>query len=128
MFLNDFTCNSYGIQTNLKLNEDYIILNKGEPKENCPKAIIRPGTGLGMGYLIKNKNDKYYTIGNSEGGHQNFYRKNKKFFELVKNQYNLKYVNIENICSGQGMVPLYKFLLEKEKGKNNINNIDREKY
>ena len=25
------------------------------------------------------------------------------------------------------MVPLYKFLLEKEKEKNNINNIDREK-
>ena len=130
LFLNDFTCNSYGIQTNLKLNEDYIILNKGEPKENGPKAIIGPGTGLGMGYLIKNKNDKYYIIGNSEGGHQNFPRKNKKFFELaefVKKQYNLKYVNIENICSGQGMVPLYKFLLEKEKEKNNINNIDREK-
>ena len=71
-FLNDFTCNSCGIQTNLKLNEYYIILNKGEPKEKDPKAIIGPGTDLGMGYLIKNKNDKYYTIGNSEGGHQNF--------------------------------------------------------
>ena len=59
-----------------------------------------------------------------------FLEKIKKLFELaefVKNQYNLKYVNIENICSGQGMVPLYKFLLEKEKEKNNINNIDREK-
>ena len=133
LFLNDFACNSYGIQTNLLLDEDYIIINEGNPKENGAKAIIGPGTGLGMGFLIKNKNDKYYTLGNSEGGHQSFSRKNKKFFELaefVKKEYNLKYVTIENICSGQGMVPLYKFLLKKEKEEKNIDdlsNIDREK-
>jgi glucokinase len=132
LFLNDFACNSYGIQTKLKLNEDYIILNEGEPKENGAKAIIGPGTGLGMGFLIKNKNDKYYTIGNSEGGHQGFSRKNQKFYELaefVKKEYDLKYVTIENICSGQGMVPLYKFLLQKEKEDNNlkdINDVNRE--
>ena len=130
LFLNDFACNSYGIQTKLILDEDYIIINEGNPKENGPKAIIGPGTGLGMGFLIKNKDDKYYTIGSSEGGHS---RKNKKLFELaefVKKEYNLKYVTIENICSGQGMVPLYKFLLKKEKEENNINdlnNIDRDK-
>ena len=130
LFLNDFVCNSYGIQTKLKLNEDYIIINEGEPKEGGGKTIIGPGTGLGMGYLIKNKNDKYYRIGNSEGGHQNFSRKNQKLFELaefVKKEYNLQYVTIENICSGQGMVPIYKFLLEKEKKENNSNEIDREK-
>ena len=133
LFLNDFACNSYGIQTKLKINEDYTVINEGEPKEGGAKAIIGPGTGLGMGYLIKNKNDKYYRIGNSEGGHQNFSRKNKKFFELaefVKKEYNLEHVTIENICSGQGMVPLYKFLLEKEKEENNINDlneIDRDK-
>ena len=84
-----------------------------------------------MGYLIKDKKNKYYTIGNSEGGHQGFPRKNKIFFELaefVKNEYNLKHVTIENICSGQGMVPLYKFLLKKEQEKGfDINNIDRDK-
>jgi len=133
LFLNDFVCNSYGIQTKLKLDEDYIIINEGEPKENGAKAIIGPGTGLGMGFLIKNKNDKYYTIGNSEGGHQSFSRKNKKYFELaefVQKEYDSKYVTIENICSGQGMVPLYKFLLQKEKEENNlndINSVDRDK-
>ena len=133
LFLNDFACNSYGIQTKLKLDEDYIIINEGEPKENGAKAIIGPGTGLGMGFLIKNKNDKYYTIGNSEDGHQSFSRKNKKYFELaefVQKEYDSKYVTIENICSGQGMVPLYKFLLQKEKEENNlndINSVDRDK-
>ena len=132
LFLNDFACNSYGIQTKLKLNEDYIIINEGnKEKKDGPMGVIGPGTGLGMGYLIKDKKNKYYTIGNSEGGHQGFPRKNKIFFELVefvKNEYNLKHVTIENICSGQGMVPLYKFLLKKEQEKGfDINNIDRDK-
>ena len=129
LFLNDFACNSYGVQTKLILDEDYTVINKGEPKENGAKAIIGPGTGLGMGYLVKNIKDKYYTIGNSEGGHQNFSRKNKIFYELaefVKKEYDLQHVTIENICSGQGMVPIYKFLLKKEKEENESNNIDRE--
>ena len=132
LFLNDFACNSYGIQTKLKLDEDYIIINEGDKeKKDGPMGVIGPGTGLGMGYLIKDKKNKYYTIGNSEGGHQGFPRKNKIFFDLaefVKNEYNLKYVTIENICSGQGMVPLYKFLLKKEKEKGiDLDKIDREK-
>ena len=131
LFLNDFACNSYGIQTKLKLGEDYIVINEGKPNKEGPIGVIGPGTGLGMGYLLKEKKNKYYTIGNSEGGHQNFSRKNKLFFELaefVKNEYNLEHVIIENVCSGQGMVPLYKFLLRKEQEKGiNFNDIDREK-
>ena len=117
LFLNDFARNSYGIQTKLKLGEDYIVVNEGKKNKEGPIGVIGPGTGLGMGYLLKDKKNKYYTIGNSEGGHQNFSRKNKLFFELaefVKNEYNLDRVITENVCSGQGMVPLYKFLLKKE--------------
>ena len=130
LFLNDFACNSYGIQTKLILGDDYIVINEGQKNKEGPIGVIGPGTGLGMGYLLKDKKNKYYTIGNSEGGHQNFSRKNKIFFELaefVKSEYNLEHVTIENICSGQGMVPLYKFLLKKEQENGiNINNIDRE--
>jgi len=130
LFLNDFACNSYGIQTKLKLGDDYIVINEGQKNKEGPIGVIGPGTGLGMGYLLKDKKNKYYTIGNSEGGHQNFSRKNRIFFELaefVKSEYKLEHVTIENICSGQGMVPLYKFLLKKEQENGiNINNIDRE--
>jgi glucokinase len=130
LFLNDFACNSYGIQTKLKLGDDYIVINEGEKNKEGPISIIGPGTGLGMGYLLKDKKNKYYTIGTSEGGHQNFSRKNRYYYELaefIKKKYNIQYVTIENICSGQGMVPIYKFLLEKEKEITNINNIDRDK-
>ena len=130
LFLNDFACNSYGVQTKLVLNKDYSIINQGEPNPDGAIALLGPGTGLGMGYLMKNKNDKYYIIGNSEGGHQFFASKNKELFELVefvKKEYNLNYVIKENICSGQGMVPLYKFLLQKEIEEKGINGVERDK-
>ena len=118
VFLNDFTCCGYGIQTNLKLNEDYIILNAGEVTEGGGKTVIGPGTGLGMGYLVKEPTCEFYTIGNSEGGHQDFCPKNEQLKELreftmkLLGQTNL---SIERICCGQGLVPIYKYLREKNK-------------
>lgn len=119
VFLNDFACNGYGIQTKLKLNEDYIVLNDAKPQEGGAKAIIGPGTGLGMGFLIKDKTNEYYTIGNSEGGHQDFTPKEKKYFEFrefYRKLTGLENLSIERVCSGQAMIPLYKFLLQYEKG------------
>ena len=59
IFLNDFVCNGYAIQTNLKENVDYLKLNNVSAIKDGPKLMIGPGTGLGMGFLLKNKNDKY---------------------------------------------------------------------
>lgn len=117
VFLNDFACNGYGIQTKLKLNEDYIILNDVKPQEGGNKAIIGPGTGLGMGFLVKDPLNEYYTIGNSEGGHQDFTPKTERYFrfrEYYKKLFGYENLSIERILSGQGMIPLYKFLLEEE--------------
>ena len=63
VILNDFICNGYGVQTDLKINEDYIPLNNVQAQEGGPKLMIGPGTGLGMGYLLKDKDSDYYTIG-----------------------------------------------------------------
>ena len=86
LFINDFACNAYGIQTNLIKDEDYIIINDVPAEEGGPKGIIGPGSGLGNAFLIKNPDNKFYTI-----------------------------ICIERICSGQGLIPMYKYLLEKEK-------------
>ena len=40
IFLNDFVCNGYSIQTNLKENEDYIKLNDVITKKDSTKLII----------------------------------------------------------------------------------------
>jgi glucokinase len=118
IFLNDFTCNAYGIQTNLKIDEDYIVINDVPEEKGGVKGIIGPGSGLGNAFIIKDPENKFYTIGSCEGGHMDFFSKNKKHFELA--EFTKKFLGqellcIERICSGQGLIPMYKFLLEQEK-------------
>ena len=118
VFLNDFTCNAYGIQANLKKDKDYIVINDVPEEKDGVKGIIGPGSGLGNAFLIKDPENKFYTIGNCEGGHIDFICKNKLQFEL--GEFTKKFINqdticVERLCSGQGLIPMYKYLLEKEK-------------
>ena len=113
IFLNDFVCNGYSIQTDLKENEDYIKLNDVTAKKDGPKLMIGPGTGLGMGFLLKNKKDKYYIIGSSEGGGQDFVGKTEflmKLKEFIRDEVGLGNVSIGKMCSGRALIPIYKFL------------------
>ena len=112
VLLNDFTCNGYGVQTDLKLGEDYIIINDAKPKEDGPKLIIGPGTGLGMGYLLKDQESEFYSIGPSEGGHQDYNAKTKDNFalrEYFKQTLGNPELSIERILSGQGLITIYKY-------------------
>jgi glucokinase len=118
IFLNDFACNAYGVQTNLQINKDYIVINDVPPQEGGVKGIIGPGSGLGNAFLVKNPENKFYTIGSCEGGHMDYIAKNKKHFELgelTKKLLGQDLICIERIASGQGLVPMYKFLLQEEK-------------
>ena len=113
IFLNDFVCNGYAIQTNLKENVDYLKLNNVSAIKDGPKLMIGPGTGLGMGFLLKNKNDKYYIIGSSEGGGQDFAAKSEflmKLRKFIRDELGLGNVSIGKVCSGRSLIPIYKFL------------------
>ena len=113
IFINDFVGNGYAIQTKLKENEDYVVLNKVKPKKDGPILMIGPGTGLGMGFLLKNKEDKYYTIGSSEGGGRDYSPKsefNLKLRQFVKDEVGLENVSLGKICSQRSLIPIYKFL------------------
>ena len=86
--------------------------------EGGSKGIIGPGSGLGTAFILKEPENKFYTIASCEGGHINFSCKNKKYFELA--EFTKKFLGqeilcVERICSGQGLIPIYKFLLEQEK-------------
>ena len=114
VLLNDFACNGYGVQTDLKLNEDYVILNDVEPQENGPKLIIGPGTGLGMGYLLKDEASEFYTIGASEGGHQDYTAKSKEDYEIrefFKKSLGNEELSIERVLSGQALITYYKYFI-----------------
>ena len=113
IFLNDFVCNGYAIQTNLKENIDYIKLNNVTPITGGPKLMIGPGTGLGMGFLLKNRKNKYYLIGSSEGGGQDFSAKSEFLLKLrnfIRDEVGLGNVSLGKICSGRSLIPIYKFL------------------
>lgn len=113
IFINDFVGNGYAVQTKLKENIDYVILNKVQPKENGAKLVIGPGTGLGMGFLLKNEEDEYYTIGSSEGGGRDYSPKNEFYLKLrafIKEEYKIENVSLDKMCSSRSLVPIYKFL------------------
>ena len=113
ILLNDFTCNGYGVQTDLKLGEDYIVINDVKAQEDGPKLIVGPGTGLGMGYLVKDQESDFYSIGASEGGHQDYTAKTKDNYalrEYFKKTLGNTELSIERVLSGQGLIIIYKYL------------------
>ena len=66
-----------------------------------------------MGYLLKDEENEFYTIGSSEGGHQDYTAKNQEYYELrefFKKSLGNKELSIERVLSGQGLIIIYKFL------------------
>ena len=117
IFLNDFYCKGYAIQTDLKIGEDYVIINNGEPQENGQKLIIELDKDLNMEYLVKNKDSDYYSITNSEGRFGYFGAKNKEnydFMNYYKNTLGNSDLSIQKILSEQGLIIIYKYLKFKE--------------
>lgn len=119
IFLNDFVCNGYGIQSNIKEGKDYININ-GKPLNTIDKKfIIGPGTGLGVCYLIKNEGEEYYNVYGSEGSHQDFAPKDLMDFEYLqylKKYYNEINISTEKACAGPALIPMYQYLKSYYKG------------
>ena len=107
----------YGIQSKFKKGTDFTMLNDKTIDPNGPKAMIGPGTGLGMGYLVKDSTSNYYQVRPSEGGHQDFAAKTQiefKYMMYLKKHYNVEHVSIERACCGPAIVAMYRFLSEEE--------------
>ncbi len=108
--INDFQAVGYGIEG--LGNKGCVVLQKGEPVKQGPRAVIGAGTGLGQGILIWNK-DHYEPIP-TEGGHASFGPTDELQAELAR--YLLRttgHTSYELILSGQGLVRLYTFLKER---------------
>ena len=93
--------------------QDILTINKGEPVENSPIAIIAPGTGLGESFLTWNGSQ--YVAHGSEGGHSDFAPTDERQIRLL--QYLLPlfgHVGVERVCSGIGVPNIYEFLRDKE--------------
>jgi glucokinase len=93
--------------------QDVLTINKGEPVENSPIAVIAPGTGLGESFLTWDGSQ--YVAHGSEGGHSDFAPTDARQIRLL--EYLLPrfgHVGVERVCSGIGVPNIYEFLRDKE--------------
>ncbi len=113
MLINDLEANAWGIAT---LEEkDVVQLNKvkGNPVGN--QAVISAGTGLGEAGMSWDGNQ--YHIFASEGGHGDFAPRNEIEIDLLRYlSVRFGHVSYERIVSGPGLVNVYHFLRDTNRG------------
>jgi glucokinase len=89
--------------------EQRLTLSAGLPEPQGVLAVIAPGTGLGMAYLVPGPGG--YRAFPSEGGHMSFAPRGDEEVELhafVRGRFG--HVSFERICSGSGVPNIYDYL------------------
>lgn len=93
--------------------EDLFTLNPGTPDPTGNKAVIAPGTGLGIAVLIWT-GARYYAFA-SEGGHTAFSPRDAqevKLMAFLTRRYG--HVSFERVCSGSQLPNIYAYFLENK--------------
>lgn len=111
LFINDFTAQALAITKTQP--EDLVQVGGFQPIENAPKAVIGPGTGLGVSGLVPSACGYVPLAG--EGGHTSFPPFDDT--EVMIWQYAKKkhgHVSAERFLSGAGLVLIYDALAERE--------------
>jgi glucokinase len=106
--LNDLEANAWGIQA--LGPEDLAVLNEGDPRATGNAAVISAGTGLGEAGLYWD--GERHRVFASEGGHADFAPRGEVQLELYRFlAAEIGHVSYERVCSGMGIVNIYRFLL-----------------
>ena len=111
LFLNDFTAQALAITRTLA--EELLQVGGLAPVEGAPKAVIGPGTGLGVSGLIPSPAGYVPLAG--EGGHTSFPPfddAEMAVWQYAKQRYG--HVSAERFLSGAGLVLIYEALAERE--------------
>ncbi|QOW64330.1 glucokinase [Campylobacter hepaticus] len=115
ILINDFTAQAYAIS---KMSTADLIQIGGTSCEiNAPKAVLGPGTGLGVSGLIPCHNGGYIALA-GEGGHTSFSPFDDTevaIWQYAKKKYG--HVSAERFLSGSGLVLIYEALADREKVK-----------
>ncbi len=117
--INDFTAICYGIPVFLETAPERIESLPGSPPSRPLKsgdviAVVGPGTGLGVGFLLK-RNSSFLALP-SEGGHTTFAPTDQTTWDLQqflgkREGYPLGW---EPFVSGRGLSNVFAFLLSRE--------------
>ena len=106
--VNDLQANARGIE--VLEADDFAVLNAGEQHADGNRAVLSAGTGLGEAGLIW-AGSRYHAVA-TEGGHVDFAPRNELEIDLYRflaDEYG-GHVSYERICSGIGLVNIYRFL------------------
>jgi len=91
---------------------DLVTLNPGVPAERGNIAVIAPGTGLGIGFLVWTETG--YRAYASEAGHTAFAPRDDREIELLKFlRCRYGHVSFERVCSGGFLPNIYDFLRQQ---------------
>jgi len=93
--------------------EAFFTLNPGNPDPKGNKAVIAPGTGLGIAFLVWT--GARYRAFASEGGHTAFSPRDPQDFKLLEfltRRYG--HVSFERVCSGSQLPNIYEYFLENK--------------
>lgn len=111
--INDFA--AVAVATSRLVPEDLICLKEGNADPKANKAILGPGTGLGVAGLAYGGDDHSWLPIPSEGGHVNMAPATAFEAEVIKaGMHQFGHVSAETFISGPGLVNLYKCVCEVE--------------
>ncbi|MEE5058716.1 glucokinase [Pseudomonas alliivorans] len=106
LLINDFTAMALGM-TRLK-DDEYLTVCHGVGKADRPRAVVGPGTGLGVGTLIKESDTRWLALP-GEGGHVDLpigtAREALLWTRLMAEH---EHVSAEVVLSGAGLLLLYQ--------------------
>ncbi len=89
---------------------DTIEILPGEALANAPKAIVGPGTGLGVAALVRAV-DRWIPVP-GEGGHVAYAAQTPREHQLAERLQTKGYLCAQHLISGLGLVTLYNTLAE----------------
>lgn len=111
LFINDFTAQALAITR--ARPEELVQVGGGHVVEHAPKAVLGPGTGLGVSGLIHSSAGWVALAG--EGGHTSFSPFDDteiQIWQYAKKKFG--HVSAERFLSGAGLVLIYDALAERE--------------
>jgi glucokinase len=91
--------------------KEFDAFGGGQGDPHAPRAVVAPGTGLGVSCLVKS--DAEWVAVAGEGGHVDFAPANEREVEILRWFWKRNgHVSIETLLSGSGLVDLYAALCE----------------
>jgi glucokinase len=105
--VNDLQANARGIE--VLEPDDFAVLNAGVPDRHGNRAVLSAGTGLGEAGLVRV--GAHFQAVATEGGHVDFGPQSELEVDLYRFlAAEFGHVSYERLCSGAGLVNIYRFL------------------